>query len=430
MLTCWASAYLFGPLMIHAFGAPIRGVDTDGTRSTPAKKFGRWVLKYSRAIVILTAVLTAASLIGIWERRADWLENDFSKLRRRDSWVTGERYWGRIADQTLGRYLTPTVIMARDDGEAAVIAERLRLAKERGSAGDLIADVRSVATVLPPGRARSVDEARALERIVTPRVRKSLDAEQQRLLDSALSKASLDPLEPEDIPNALAAGLRERDGRMGRTVLVFPRLSGTWDGKRIQEFTRDVRLAASVDPAHPAPVAGSLLLSSDIASAMEADGPRATAAALGVVVCVALLAFRSGRLSLGVVASLMIGVAVMLGGLAWTRQRFNFSNFVALPITFGIAADYSINVLKRYQADGGRDLAAAVASTGGAVALCSATTIIGFGSLLMAQNRALFSFGVFAVAGELTCLAAAVCALPSVLHLFSRRRPAADAPSG
>jgi predicted RND superfamily exporter protein len=69
-------------------------------------------------------------------------------------------------------------------------------------------------------------------------------------------------------------------------------------------------------------------------------------------------------------------------------------------------------------------LSRALDSTGGAVALCSATTVIGFGSLLIAQNRALFSFGVFAIAGELACLATAVLVLPAAVSLWNaRKRP-------
>jgi len=113
---------------------------------------------------------------------------------------------------------------------------------------------------------------------------------------------------------------------------------------------------------------------------------------------------------------------LMMGLLAWTSQRINFSNFVALPITFGVGADYSINVLRRYQAESEGSLSRALDSTGGAVALCSATTIIGFGSLLMAQNRALFSFGVFAILGELACLATAVLALPAAFALWEQHK--------
>jgi predicted RND superfamily exporter protein len=71
-----------------------------------------------------------------------------------------------------------------------------------------------------------------------------------------------------------------------------------------------------------------------------------------------------------------------------------------------------------------------VRSTGAAVALCSLTTIIGYSSLLMAQNRALFLFGLLAVLGEITSLAVALVSFPALV-LLSRRyaRPYASSSS-
>ena len=52
------------------------------------------------------------------------------------------------------------------------------------------------------------------------------------------------------------------------------------------------------------------------------------------------------------------------------------------------------------------------------MALCSATTILGYSSLLVAENQALFLFGLLAVVGEVTCLLAALVALPALLSLW------------
>jgi hypothetical protein len=49
------------------------------------------------------------------------------------------------------------------------------------------------------------------------------------------------------------------------------------------------------------------------------------------------------------------------------------------------------------------DPAAALRSVGGAVSLCSFTTIVGYGALLVADNQALQSFGRYAMAGEVAC---------------------------
>ena len=80
-----------------------------------------------------------------------------------------------------------------------------------------------------------------------------------------------------------------------------------------------------------------------------------------------------------------------------------------------IGVEYPTNVYRRYLADGKQDLARSVWSTGSAVALCSLTTIIGYGSLLFADTRALNSFGLLAVVGEVTTLIAALVWLPSLV---------------
>ena len=70
----------------------------------------------------------------------------------------------------------------------------------------------------------------------------------------------------------------------------------------------------------------------------------------------------------------------------------------------------------------------AVVSTGAAVALCSWTTIVGYGSLLAARNRALQGFGLMAILGEVSCLSAAIIALPAFL-LWRRARPLYEQPA-
>ena len=425
MILCWGATYLVAPPLMAALGSGI-GRTGNSARTGASNLVATLALRAPRLVVGLTLVALAVSCVGAWHRSADWLEHDFSKLRRRDSASSGERYWGRKMNDTLGRYLTPTVIMARDAEQARRVEGRVRALVAEGRAGGLIGEVRTAESLLPKDREASLAEAKRLATVLTPRLRSTLSEKDRALVDRALGPDALRPLSLAAVPDVLAAGLRERDGRADRNVLVFPKLgAGTWDATRMESFTRDLRAAASEDGA-PALIAGSMLLSTDIIAAMKSDGPRATLISLALVLLIAVVAFRSVRLSAAAVGSLLVGVTLMLGALAWAGERFNFSNFVALPITFGIAADYAVNVLARYQADGRGDLRAALASTGGAVAMCSATTIIGYGSLLVAQNRALFSFGVCAVAGELTCLATALIALPALLHILLRRGSAGD----
>lgn len=437
LMTCWAANYALIPLFAYSFGRSL-GVEKQARRASTSGWLTRFVIEHPRPVALAVGLLGVIATIGVVKRSGDWIEYDLSTLRRRDSWQTGERYWGKRMDAAFGRYLTPTVILAESSEETKVIEGQVRELMRADKAGGLVGSVRSSSLFTSPEREESRVEARKLKELLTPRLLGQLAQDDRELVERALSPRALEPMHAADVPASLLAGLRERSGRIDRNVLVFPKLTtGTWNAELLEGYASDLRTAATVD-GHARPVAGSLLLSNDIAAAMNADGPLATRLSLAAVLGICWLAFRArrrhgfrrygfSRESLGYSAaamgSLLLGVLLMMGVLAWTGERINFSNFVALPITFGIAADYSINVLRRHQAESSGSLLRALGSTAGAVALCSATTVIGFGSLLMAQNRALFSFGVFAIAGELTCLATAVLALPALLSLWEHRTP-------
>src|SRR6185436_14290545 len=94
--------------------------------------------------------------------------------------------------------------------------------------------------------------------------------------------------------------------------------------------------------------------------------------------------------------------------------KLNFMNFVALPITLGVGADYAANIWARMRNEGVGQIKNVIAETGSAVALCSMTTMIGYSSLLLSRNRALRSFGLLADLGEIACLLAALVVLPAI----------------
>ena len=117
----------------------------------------------------------------------------------------------------------------------------------------------------------------------------------------------------------------------------------------------------------------------------------------------------------------------MVGALALFGVRLNFLNFIALPITFGIGVDYSVNVVQRYVREGSGGALTAVRETGGAVILCSLTTTLGYLALVRSTNQGVQSLGVAAVLGEVACLFSAVLILPAALVWLDRSRAARTA---
>jgi predicted RND superfamily exporter protein len=187
-------------------------------------------------------------------------------------------------------------------------------------------------------------------------------------------------------------------------------------------------LRAIALPRPDVPIASSLLVTADVVTAIAEGGPRATLLSFAGVVLLVVglfgLGARGGRgADAGLVlAALCVGV-LWFGGLTGLfGMKLNMLNFIALPITFGIGVDYAANVIQRRRLGGG-DIGAALRRTGGAVALCSLTTIIGYSSLLVARNQALRSFGILADLGELACLVTALVVLPAALSWGDARHP-------
>ena len=153
---------------------------------------------------------------------------------------------------------------------------------------------------------------------------------------------------------------------------------------------------------------------------MIRDAPRAVLVALGVVLVTSAIGVRALLPLAAVVGSLCLGVWMTIGAAASSEVRLNFLNFVALPLTFGIGIEYAINLYDRIRALNG-DVSSGIQSVGGAVTVCSLTTMLGYGSLLLGDNLALRSFGRYAVYGEACCLLTALFVMPSALHLWQRR---------
>ncbi len=201
------------------------------------------------------------------------------------------------------------------------------------------------------------------------------------------------------------------------------------DAKELMVFVSTLRnIADTVTPGTP--VAGQLPISADMIESIKVDGPRATLFAFLAVILLVTILFRRPLLIGQVLLALFLGVIWLTAIVFLIDLKINFMNFIALPITFGIGVDYGVNIFSRYRLEGKGQIVNVVRNTGGAVALCSATTVIGYGSLLLAGNQAFVSFGLLSVLGELTCSVAAIIALPAMLRYFDLKRDKKNPPVG
>jgi uncharacterized protein len=244
-------------------------------------------------------------------------------------------------------------------------------------------------------------------------------------IEPYLPPDDLKPFDISDLPEALARPFTEADGTRGRVVYISP-LDGdvTFDAHYLLRWADSFRRTVLPD--------GSVILGSgraviyaDMWDAILADVPPAVAASFTATLFIVAFAFRKRRPIAEVMFALLVGVLWMVGAVAVLRVKLNFLNFIALPITFGIGVDYAVNIVRR-DLDL-KDPLEVLRRTGGAVILCSLTTLLGYLALVRSVNFGVRSLGTAAVAGEISCLLAAVLVLPAALMWWrSRAAPIAE----
>ncbi len=414
MALCWVTAYLLLPPLISAFDSRSKRGMAQPHRTIVSGAVSRLNVRAGGAVRACSLALLVAAVFGVLTYRGGLIEHDPSELRSAKSARSGAQFWTRKMDQVFQAYLTPIVVRADTPGDLQRLVEEIDRARAALGSRDPLREVRTLETAVPPDQEEKLPLlARIRESLRDTRLEKISPDQRRKALDLRPPQ-NLRPVTIADLPETIRLPLTERDGTVGLVALAFPRKVGTLDARDIAEITDLIRGAIERTGGH-AQAVGQSLLFADIASAITRDGPRATLLALSLVCLLVLVVFRRLAPTVQVIGSLLLGVAWLVGAAAFMHVRVNFLNFIVLPITFGIGVDYAVNIVQRWRLEGQGSLKRVLEETGGAVALCSATTIIGYASLLVADNRALRGFGLLASLGEVTCIAAALVALPSWL---------------
>ena len=424
MALCWLATMSLLPSLVwlrdgrRAHAAPLR-------RANFGRPFASVARRAPIAVVVAGALVTLVSAAVLPRWLADPFDYDFRHLRR----VEARDSTNKSLDGLFGRTLSPSLVMADSHAEADAARTAVREQSAR-LAPDPVAHAITIDQLLPgtPDEQRHklalLDEMR---RLLEPRRLALLDDADRRRAAAWRPPAGLRELGQPDLPELLRRAFTERDGSIGRMVYIYPpdKDFSSWNGHdlfRLSSAIREVRLPGG-KVLHGA---GRSVIFAAMIEAIGEDGPRATLASLLGVSLLALVLSRLRPSAFVILGALCLGVLWMLGVAALTNLKLNFLNFVALPITFGIGIDYAANVWLRYRQEGAGTMTAVLRSTGGAVMLNSATTIIGYASLLVAHSRALRSFGALAILGELACVSAALLVLPSLIELRDRRRHAVE----
>lgn len=423
MVVCWIGAFVLLPALIVRFGATARLAPASSVVGVMlARVFG--FRRPGVVLAIAAALGLASTAIVVRYVAADPLEYDLRELRADGARASEGRRWLALSDRAFGPGLTNQVILAVDDpGQVpGVVAALRQLERDVAEPARLIGETRSMLDVVPadqPARRVVLGELRAL---IDDPVLAQLDHAALAELRALRPPDVIEELHADALPAALIGPLRERDGAIGRLIAVRPGPGyDEWDGRVAMRFAATIRgVHREVDG--PIAIVGSAVIFADLIEVIRRDGPRVTLVAMGGLIVLVLLIVGRDRRAVAVLIATALGTVAMVAVCALLGLRVNFLDFVALPITLGLGVDYAINLAHRQHVEGDDPLRP-LRTSGAAVLVCSLTTVIGYGSLLVSENVAIRDFGLAALIGEVTCLLSACVVVPAIFTL--RRRPAA-----
>ncbi len=430
-LLCWLATFLVLPPLVLTLDGTSR---TRARPRAPARIIWLANLVDRRApwFAIGSVVLTIVALLGARHFLSDPFEYDFRKLSTNTTSTEQAQRFTQNADTLFGRWPSPTIVLADTVGDVEKLEATIRR-QDMGAPGpDVIGQVTTIFDLLPgtpdvqQKRLTLIEEIRKL---ATDPALELLDEKERQQLAEATPPAGLRILVPTDLPPLARRPFTEADGTIGRVVLVYPVDKGlsVWSGRDLLRIA-SVLQYLKLEDGRVVSTSGSAVIFGAMIRSILNDGPVATLTALFTVVLIVLFTMRPWRAAGLALGTLAIGVTWMIGAAGWAGVRITFLNFIALPITLGLGIEYAINVLSRYRER--ESIVEAISATGGAVALCSWTTIVGYGSLLAAQNQALRGFGAMAILSEISCLLAAIVTLPALLASWKKRKARAQATSG
>jgi hopanoid biosynthesis associated RND transporter like protein HpnN len=225
------------------------------------------------------------------------------------------------------------------------------------------------------------------------------------------------PLQVEDLPPALHDRFVGVTGKL--LLQVYPQ-EDVWQRDHQEKFVTSLR---QVDPS----VTGTPVQLYEYETLLKDSYVQAAWYSLTAIAIMVFVHFRS----LGaVILSLLpvgIGTLWLAGLMGWFGIPINLANIMTLPLVIGIGVTNGIHILNRFAEE--RTPGILSRSTGKAVLVSGLTAIAGFGSLILAKHRGIYSLGCLMAMGIATCMIAGLTFLPALLNLLGRWRPLIKQPS-
>jgi len=219
----------------------------------------------------------------------------------------------------------------------------------------------------------------------------------------------------------LPGNLRERFiGKNGKWLVRVFSKECLWDFGPLESFINQVRTVDADSTGKPFTTLEGL-------KAMRNGFLSAGLYALIAMVIVLLIDFGRVKHTLVAFLPLAMGMIATLGIMALLGCSLNPANMIAFPLILGVGADNGVHVLHDFRSRDRKVRYRLSHATGRGIMVAALTTILGFGTLMIAQHQGMASLGLILTVGVTCCMGTALVFLPALLYVMGKReKPVAD----
>ena len=219
------------------------------------------------------------------------------------------------------------------------------------------------------------------------------------------------PLTEKDVPSQLLARFK---GKSGSYLIQIYSKKNIWEKENMEKFVRELQ---TIDPM----VTGSPVVGYIAIKAMQKGYLEGSIYAFLVIFVVILLSFRKPLYSFYAMIPLIFTVLWTLGFMGFANIPFNLANLIAMPLVLGIVVDDGIHIVHRYLEKNKNPEDTVEGGMVRAISLTSWTTMIGFGSLMLAKHYGIFTLGVLVAISVGIAWFLSLFGLPAIL-MHARRK--------
>lgn len=240
---------------------------------------------------------------------------------------------------------------------------------------------------------------------------KQLFADYRSKIADLRKNANPSPVEINKLPGEMRKRFISNKGRF--MISIFPSVD-FWDIDQREKFLTELR---NVDP----DVVGNAVHMFESTRLMKEGYVNGGLYAMAAIVIFVFLTFKNFKTTLFIFLPVLVGSFWTIGIMDLVGVRFNLANLVILPLILGIGVVNGIHIIHRYREEPDKSIPVLSKSTGQAVILSSLTTMIGFGSMMVADHQGIFSLGLVLTIGVGSCLVASITIVPAVLKLSTEK---------